>query len=61
MTTPTSSATPRASVKPDIAASPSTDAGMLPDTGGVHLLSVAAGVLLIGSGIMVIRLMRRTS
>jgi hypothetical protein len=67
MTTPTSSATstasatPRASVKPDIAASPSTDAGMLPDTGGVHLLSVAAEVLLIGSGIMVIRLMRRTS
>ena len=35
--------------------------GSLPDTGGMSLLSGAAGVLLVGSGITVAMLMRRTS
>ena len=55
--TPTASAT--ATATPE--ASPSADAGVLPRTGGLPLLAVAAGVLLVGGGITATMLLRRTS
>ena len=64
--TPTASATPTATATATEtsareARATRADAKGLPRTGGVPWLSVAAGVLLIGSGIMASTLMRRTS
>ena len=59
--TPTASATSTSSATPDVGASSTTDAGVLPETGGVPLLSAAAGLLLVGSGIATVMLMGRTS
>ena len=64
--TPTASATPTATATATEtsareARATRADAKGLPRTGGVPWLSVAAGVLLIGSGIMAATLMRRTS
>jgi hypothetical protein len=69
----TASATPTAATvgDDDATATATTEAGDddatasvgggLPRTGGVSLLAVAAGVLLVGSGIMAAMLMRRSS
>jgi hypothetical protein len=59
--TPTVSATPSATVTSGVSAGPSGSVGALPGTGGVPLLAVAAGILLVGAGIMAAKLMRRTS
>jgi hypothetical protein len=59
--TPTASATPSATATSSVSASPRADASALPSSGGVDVLSVAAGVLLVGAGIVVAMLMRRTS
>jgi carbohydrate-binding DOMON domain-containing protein len=60
--TPTANdATPSATVTSSVSASPRADASALPVTGGLPLLSIAAGVLLVGAGIMAAKLMRRTS
>ena len=59
--TPTESATPSATVTSSVSASPRADASALPVTGGLPLLSIAAGILLVGAGIMAAKLMRRTS
>jgi hypothetical protein len=60
--TPTANdATPSATVMSSVSASPRADASALPVTGGLPLLSIAAGILLVGAGIMAAKLMRRTS
>jgi hypothetical protein len=60
--TPTANdATPSATVMSSVSASSRADASALPVTGGLPLLSIAAGVLLVGAGIMAAKLMRRTS
>jgi len=60
--TPTANdATPSATVTSSVSASPRADASALPVTGGLPLLSIAAGILLVGAGIMAAKLMRRTS
>jgi hypothetical protein len=58
---PTPSPSSTSSATPDVGASSTTDAGLLPETGGVPLLSAAAGLLLVGSGIAAVMLMGRTS
>ena len=57
----TGDATPSATVTSDVSASPRAGASALPRTGGVPVLSVAAGILLVGAGIMAAKMMRRSS
>jgi hypothetical protein len=59
--TPTTSATPSAAATPGVSASPRAGAPSLPGSGGVPVLSVAAGILLVGAGIVAAMLMGRTS
>lgn len=59
--TPTGDATPSATMTSDVSASPRAGASALPRTGGVPVLSVAAGILLVGAGIMAAKMMRRSS
>ena len=64
--TPTASATPTATATSEVtsardARAPRADAKGLPRTGGVPWLAVAAGILLVGSGITAATLVRRTS
>jgi putative cell wall-binding protein len=59
--TPTASATPSATVTSGVSASLRAGVSALPDSGGVPVLSVAAGVLLVGAGIVAAVLSRRTS
>ena len=59
--TPTGDATPSATVTSEVSASPRAGASALPRTGGVPVLSVAAGILLVGAGIMAAKMMRRSS
>lgn len=53
------SATATASAAPGASPGPSVDDGVLPETGGVTPLALAAGILLVGSGIVATMLMRR--
>jgi hypothetical protein len=57
----TTNSTPTATVTSSASMSPRTDAGTLPHTGGVPLLPVAAGILLVGCGVIATMVMRRTS
>ena len=59
--TPTASTTPSATVTSGVSASPRAGASALPSSGGVPVLSVAAGLLLVGAGIVATTLVRRTS
>ena len=59
--TPTGAATPSATVTSDVSASPRAGASALPRTGGVPVLSVAAGISLVGAGIVAAKMMRRSS
>ena len=55
------SATASASPTASASASPRSDDGVLPETGGVALLPAVAGILLVGGGIASVMLLRRVS
>src|SRR5215207_4589141 len=59
--TPPASATPSATATSGVSVSPRAGATALPGSGGVPVLSLAAGILLMGAGIVAAMLMRRTS
>ena len=59
--TPPASATPSATATSGVSVSPRAGATALPGSGGVPVLSLAAGILLVGAGIVAAMLMRRTS